>query len=429
MKKEYVGITPLIFFLIFYLLSSILAGDFARMPIISAFLFASIYAVIITRGYSLPDRVRIYGRGAGTTKVMFMIWIFCIAGAFAQCSASMGCIDDTVNLILSVLPARFIYASIFLAGCAISMATGSGVGSIVAVAPIAVGVAGAIGAPMPLMMAIVVCGAMFGDNLSIISDTTIIATSTQGCRPKDKFTTNLKIVLPAAVLTTLIYIRLGQGVAEVTVSNDYNIWNIIPYAAVLVMAISGVDVLITLVSGVVICGVMGMIMGAFDFFGWMQAITAGIESMGSLIIIVIMAAGLMALIRENGGLDFIVSACTKFVRGRMSAEICICLLSALLTVCTSNNTIAIMSVSSIVRELSEKFGVDPRKAACLMDTSTCVTLELLPYSTHLLTAASFAGLAAITMIPHVYYAFLLGICLILSVIFNFPRFTRPVEKV
>lgn len=420
-NKGLIGLSPLILFVLFYLTASLIAGDFTKVPVLVAFFFASIYAVAITRGLSLPDRVRVFGRGAGAPKVIFMLLILFIAGAFAKNAEDMGCIGETVNCILKVLPSRFVYLSIFVAGCFVSFATGSGLGSIVAVGPIAVGLAQACGSSLPFMCANVVCGAIFGDNLSFISDTTIIATTSQGCQPKDKFFTNLKIALPAAIITAVLYLFAGKNLQPVTVTESVNYIKIIPYLAVIIMSVLGMDVLILLLSGTALCGIMGMAMGEFDFYGWLASIEAGINGMGPLALIFIMASGLMALVQHNGGLDFLVSACTRFVRGRRSAEACISLLSALVCACTSNNTIAIMSVAPIAKDLSDRFGVDPRRAASLLDTSSCIMLEFLPYSTHLLAAAAFAGISASQLIPYVFYPFALLLFLIIMIVAGGPR--------
>ena len=415
-NKGLIGLSPLLFFVLFYLTASLIAGDFSKVPVVVAFFFATIYAVAITKGLSLPDRVRTFGRGAGTTKVIFMLSIFFIAGAFAKSAEAMGCIDETVNALLTILPSNLVYLSIFVAGCFISFATGSGLGSIVAVGPIAVGVAEACGTSMPLMCANVVCGAIFGDNLSFISDTTIIATTTQGCQPKDKFRMNLRIALPAAIVTAVVYLLLGRDMQPVAVPDSVHFIKIIPYLLVIILSVLGCDVLVLLLSGTAICGIMGMVMGDFDFYGWLSAIEAGINEMGPLAIIFLMASGLMALVKYNGGLDFLINVCQRFVHGRRSAEFCIALLSALVCACTSNNTIAIISVAQVSKELADKYGVDPRRAASLLDTSSCIMLELLPYSTHLLAAAAFAGISAAKLIPYVFYPFALLLFLILMIL-------------
>ena len=422
-KKGFIGITPLLFFLLFFIGASIICGDFSKVPIVTAFFFASIIAVALTKGLSLPDRVRIYGRGAGTTKMMFMIWIFFCAGAFAKSAEAMGCINETVNCILTLLPPNCIFASIFIAGCFISMATGSGIGSIVALGPIAVGVANATGANMSMMCALVVCGAIFGDNLSFISDTTIIATSTQGCQMRDKFLVNSWIAVPAALVTIGIYLFLGKDMESYEITETVDYIKILPYVLVIIMAVAGVDILVLLLIGTAICGIMGMAYGMFDFYGWLEAIKQGIFSMSELTVIVLMAAGLMALITHNGGMEYLISKCMRIIHGRRSAEFAIALLSAVTCLCTSNNTIAIITVAPAVKEISQKFGIDPRKAASLMDTASCISLELIPYSTHLLAAAALGSVASATLIPFVYYPFALLLFTIIAIVFNIPRLT------
>ena len=414
--KGLLAVSPLILFVVAYVGLSLAAGDFSRIPVSVVFLLASIYAIFITKGLSLPDRVRTYGRGAGTTKVMFMIWIFLLAGAFASTAGAMGCIDQTVGIILKLLPSNMIYISLFIAGCFISMATGSGMGSIVAIAPIALGIAQQTGSSVPFISALVVCSAMFGDNLSFISDTTIIATTTQGCQLKDKFRMNLRIVAMPFVAMLAIYIFAGRGMASPEIIGAVSWWKMLPYGVVLVLAICGVDVLITLLAGTVAAGVQGLVTGSFDFFEWIDALGSGLDGMAPLILIVLMASGLMALIQHNGGIDFIVGICTRFVRGRKSAEACIALLSGLMCAFTANNTIAIMSCATVVKDLAQRYGVDPRRAASLLDISSCIVQELIPYSTHLLGCAALTGITAAGMIPFMYYPFLLAAALVVSIL-------------
>ena len=415
-RKGLLAISPLILFVVAYIGLSLAAGDISRVPISVVFLLASIYAVGITPGLSLADRVRVYGRGAGATKVMFMIWIFLLAGAFASTASAMGCISQTVNIILKLLPSNMIYVSLFVAGCFISMATGSGMGSIAALAPIALGVAQQTGSSIPFISALVVCGAMFGDNLSFISDTTIIATTTQGCELKDKFRANLRIVALPFIAMLVIYVFSGRGMASPEITEAISWWKILPYLVVLALAICGVDVLITLLAGTVVAGVQGLVTGSFDLTGWINAIGGGLDGMSSLVLIVLMASGLMALIQHNGGIDYLVNVCTKFVRGRKSAEACIALLSGLMCAFTANNTIAIMSCSTVVKNLADRYGVDPRRAASLLDISSCIILEVIPYSAHLLCCAALTGISAAGMIPFMYYPFLLAAALVVSIL-------------
>ncbi|MDO5446656.1 MAG: Na+/H+ antiporter NhaC family protein [Prevotellaceae bacterium] len=420
-KKGLLGVSPLIFFLVFFFTASIIAGDFSKVSVLVSFFFSTVYAVAITKGLSLPDRVRIIGRGAGTTKMMFVAWILMCAGGFTTSASEMGCIDETVNGLLSILPPQYIFASLFVTGCFVSMATGSGMGSIVALGPIAVGIGEATGTNMSLICAIIVCGAMFGDNLSFISDTTVIATTTQGCELKDKFYVNIWIAIPAAIITIILYLLLGVGTEAVAVKTDINYVKVLPYLLVILMAMAGVDVLVLLLIGTLFCGAMGMAYGDFDFYGWIAAIEKGMYGMSSLIIIILLAAGLMALITHNGGLEYLSKQCTRIIRGRRSAEAAISLLSAVTCICTANNTIAIFTIAPAAKQISEQYGVDPRKAASLMDTSSCIIQELIPYSIHLLAAAAMGGVAVTTLIPYVYYPYALLFFMILSIIFNIPR--------
>ena len=426
-RKGLFSVSPILFFLVFLLAGSLIAGDFAKIQVSVAFLFSAIYAIAIAHGSSLSKRIGLFARGAGAPEVMFMISIFIVAGAFARTAQEMGCIEETVNIILKTLPSKYILVSIFLTGCIVSMATGSGIGSIIALSPIAVGVGEQIGGNMPLICATVVCGAMFGDNLSFISDTTIISTSTQGCQLKDKFWTNLWIAAPAAVTVTLVYLYLGRDFCIAPIEYDVQYIKVIPYLLVIILSMFGLNVLIVLLSGTLLCGIMGMAMGEFDFFGWLGAISNGINDTGSIVILVLLASGTMAMIKHIGGIEFLIKMCTRFVRSQRSAETCIAILTALVTLCTSNNTIAIITVSSVVKELSGRFGVDPRKAASIMDTSSCVALELIPYSTHILVAAAFAGIPAASVVPFVYYAAALGFFMVISIVFKIPRL-KPVDK-
>lgn len=417
-KKGLIGISPMIFFIVLYLGSALICGDFAKVPLVSAFFITSVYAIAVTGGMSLPNRVRVYGRGAGKTKVLFMIWLFIAAGIFASCAEAMGSVQATVDIILHFLPGKFLYIGLFTAGCVLSMATGSGIGSIVALMPIAIEMAKVSGGNYGLFSAIVVSSAMFGDNLSFISDTTVIATTSQGCQLKDKFKMNLRLVVIPALIVVLLYFRLGREIGEIPVPEHPEYWKILPYVTLLTMAICGVDVLITLLTGIALCAIEGFILGSFDYFEFMTAIGDGILDMGFLVMLILMASGLAAVIQHNGGMDWLVRVCTKFVTGRRSAEACIAVLTGLLTLCTSTNTIAIITVGDIVRELSKKYGVDPRKAASLMDTSSCIVLELIPYSSHILAAAAFTGIATTAIIPYMYYPMLLGIAVVISILFG-----------
>jgi len=417
-KKGLVGLIPLFFFLLLFIISAAITGSFDTLPTNFAFFLSAVLAIALTRDLTYEKRIREFAHGAGTGKVMYMVMIFLCAGVFAATAEAMGSVNETVNAILRFLPPRFLFLGLFLAACTISMATGSGIGSIVAVGPLAVGLIDNAGLNAQISCAAVVCGAMFGDNLSFISDTTVISTTTQGCELKDKFKANIKLSLPAFILSIIVYIILGQGLPDVLAKESVDILKIIPYALVLVLSICGVDVLVLLLSGSVLSLFIGLLTHSFDFFGWMNAASEGIAGMGNLALIILMASGMLAMVKYNGGIDCITNFCLKFVRGRKSAEACIAVLSFLMTICTSNNTIGIISMAPIAKKLSDDYGIEPRRSASLLDVSSCVGLEIIPYSTHLLAIAGLAGISAGSMIPHVYYAYFLGIALSLSIIFG-----------
>lgn len=417
-KKGLVGLVPLFFFLLLFIVSAAITGSFDSVPTNFAFFIAAVLSIALTKDLSYKERIREFAHGAGTGKVMYMVMIFLCAGVFASTAEAMGSVNETVNAILRILPSRFLFLGLYVAACTISMATGSGIGSIVAVGPLAVGLIESVGLNAPISCAAVICGAMFGDNLSFISDTTVIATTTQGCELKDKFRANLKLAVPAFLLSVLVYIWLGQELPDIMVKQPVHVMKILPYALVLILSVCGVDVLVLLLIGSVLCLILGLFTNSFDFFGWMGAASDGIAGMGNLALVILMASGMLAMIKYNGGIDCIVNFCLKFVHGRKTAEACIAVLSFLMTVCTANNTIAIISMAPIAKKLSDDYGVDPKRSASLLDTGSCVAQEVIPYSTHLLAIAGLAGISAGSMIPHVYYAYFLGVAVIISIIFS-----------
>ena len=407
-------------FIILYLVTSIIARDFYKVPITVAFMVSSIYAIAITKG-KLRRRVNVFSRGAGTPEMMLMIWIFVLAGAFANSAKVMGSIDATVNLTLSLLPSHMLLAGLFLAACFISLSIGTSVGTIVALTPIAAGVATQTGASVAMLTAVVVGGSFFGDNLSFISDTTIIATQTQGCQPSDKFKVNSFIVVPAALLILLVYIFMGQGIAAPTDIPEVNIWKVVPYLVVLLTAILGLNVMAVLTLGIALTGIIGLCMGAFDVYGWFQSMGSGIIGMGELIIITLMAGGLLETIKHNGGIDYIISRLTRRIHGKRGAELSIGALVSVVDICTANNTVAIITVGGIARKIGEKYGLDPRKCASLLDTFSCFTQGLIPYGAQMLMAAGLAQLNPIEILPYLYYPFAIGIAALLAIMLRYPK--------
>lgn len=417
----WLALSPLFVFLCLYLVSSIIANDFYRIPISAAFLLASIYGILICRGKSLEERVSVFSRGAGNRNVLLMIWIFVLAGAFAATAKQIGAIDATVNLALKILPGKLLYAGLFLASCFISMSIGTSVGTIVALVPVAAGIAQEIGAGEAMITAIIVGGAFFGDNLSFISDTTIAATRTQECSMSDKFKVNFRIVGPAAVVVTLLYIFLGKSVSVVPEAGAVELALLIPYILVIILAITGVDVSAVLAIGIAVNAVIGFAQGSLDWSGWLEGIGSGISGMGDLIIVTMLAGGMLEVIRENGGLDFIVKGMTRHIRGKRGAELSIAGLVSLANLCTANNTIAIITTGEIARDITRRFGLDPRKSASILDTFSCLIQGLIPYGAQLLMAAGLAGISSISIIGYLYYPFVMGVFALSAILLRLPR--------
>ena len=421
MKKVIIALSPLAVFVILYFVTSIIARDFYKVPITVAFMAASMYAVLISGNIPLRERIDIYSRGAAKGQMMLMIWIFILAGAFAHTAKVMGAIDATVNLALTLLPGNMLLAGLFLAACFVSVSVGTSVGTIVALTPIAAGVAQQTGTSIPLMTAVVVGGSFFGDNLSFISDTTIAATSTQGCKLSDKFRVNSFIVIPAAVLILGIYLYMGQGITSPHSVGDVSVFKVIPYLIVLITAIMGMNVMAVLSLGIILTGVIGVLDGSFDIYGWFGAMGDGIIGMGELIIITMMAGGLLEIIKHNGGIDFIIQRLTRHVSTKRGAEMTVAGLVSFVNLCTANNTVAIITVGGIAKQIADRFGVDNRKCASILDTFSCAMQGLIPYGAQILMAAGLAQLNPISILPYLYYPLAIGIAAILSILLRYPK--------
>jgi Na+/H+ antiporter NhaC len=408
-------------FVLFYLVTSIIAGDFYKIPITVAFLVSSCYAIIISGGKPLMQRINTYSRGAATEQMMLMIWIFILAGAFAYSAKMMGSIDATVNLTLSLLSPQMLLAGMFLAACFISLSIGTSVGTIAALVPIAAGVANETGTNVAMMTAIIVGGSFFGDNLSFISDTTIMATQTQGCRLSDKFRVNSFIVAPAALAILIVYLIMGQGVSAPAHVASVEWVKVIPYLTVLISAIIGMNVMGVLMMGLLLTGIIGILTGAFDIYGWFGAMGEGILSMGELIIVTMMAGGMLELIREQGGIDFLIRLLTRRVNNKRGAELSIAVLVTLVDICTANNTVAILTVGGISKQIGDRYGVDNKKCASILDTFSCMVQGVIPYGAQLLIAAGLASLNPVSILPYLYYPLALGIVALLSILFRYPK--------
>lgn len=414
------ALLPLGVFLIIYLAVSILTGDFYKMPITVAFVIASLVSIVMSKGGKLTQRVEQFCRGAGNTNIMMMILIFILAGSFAQTAKAMGAVDATVNLAMALLPENLLTAGIFVAACFISISVGTSVGTIVALAPVAVGIAGKADLPAALMLGVVVSGAMFGDNLSFISDTTIVATRTQGCKMSDKFKVNIRIVLPLAVLTALIYIFMGRGAGSAYIPEEIVWIKVIPYLVVLITAISGVNVMIVLFIGILLSGIVGMWVGGFDIWGWTGSMGEGILNMGELIIVSLLAGGMLEMIRFNGGIDWIILKLTNRIHSSRGAEGSIAALVGFANLCTANNTIALIMSGPIAKDIADRFQVDPRKSASILDIFSCFVQGIIPYGAQLLMAAGLGMVSPIEIMRYLYYPYLLGLGGILAIWFRFP---------
>lgn len=414
-KQGLLSLSPLLVFLLFYLILSIVASDFYSVPITVAFLFACLYSMIILRGMPIHERFNLLDKGAGDPSLIQMVWIFILAGAFASSASKMGAVDAAVNLTMYCMPSSLILAGLFLASCFISISIGTSVGTIAALTPIAAGISEQTGFSLPMIVAIVVGGSYFGDNLSFISDTTIAATRTQGCKMGDKFRMNIRIAVPAAIIAMLIYTIIGIKEVEISTSPDTDIVSVLPYLFVLISAMVGMNVMLVLSVGIVFTGIIGMIQESFDLTGWMNAMSEGMLGMGELIIVTLMAAGLIHVIRKKGGIQYLLERITSRINGRMGAEFSIATLVTLTNFCTANNTIAILTVGPIAKDISAHYGVDPRRSASILDSFASFAQGLIPYGAQMLIACGLSTLNPLEVIPYLYYPFILGGVAILNI--------------
>jgi len=425
-RRGWLALMPLLFLAILMSGFGLLMGDFSKVPMTIVFLLTSIVALATLRGYPIAERIRTFSRGAGQSDLLLMVWIFILAGAFATSAQDMGAVAATVDLTIRYLPADVLLAGLFLASCIVSLCIGTSVGTIVALVPMAAEMAVRTGTATPLMVAAVVGGSFFGDNLSFISDTTVAATRTQGCKMSDKFKTNLHIVWPAAVLCFIIYMVMGlTGVSRpYEVASSFGLtelFRILPYAVVLIAAVLGVNVVIALSLGCMLTGIVGITLGSYDFNGYLLAMAKGVTGMGDLILISMMAGGLLAVVRRGGGVTWLVRGLTRHVHTRRGAELCISALVSLTNCCTANNTVAIISVGAITKDISERYGVDKRRAASLLDVFSCVVQGLIPYGAQLLMAAGLAAISPMNIIPCLYYPMLIGVAALISIALSRKR--------
>ena len=430
-NKGLLALSPLFLLIVLIVAFTVYSVDSSHqdtsLSLTVAFMISSIYAVAISGGMPVKKRVDTYSKGAGANNLMLMLWIYVLAGSFAASAKAMGAVDATVNLALSILPASMILPGLFLAACFISVSIGTSVGTVVALVPIAAGLAHSMDANVGMMTAIIVGGAYFGDNLSFISDTTVVATQTQNCKMSDKFKVNSMIVVPAAVLVLIAYSVMGIGLQAPTHINEVEYMKVLPYLIVLITAIAGMNVMAVLTLGTLLCGAIGIgshLMGAsgsYDLFGWFSAMGNGIIGMGELIIIAMMAGGMLEIIRENGGIDFIINKITAHVNSKRGAELSIAALVSMVNICTANNTVAILTVGNISKKIGDRFGVDNRKAASILDTFSCMVQGLIPYGVQMLLAAGLANLSPMDILPYLYYPLAIGVAALLAILLRYPK--------
>ena len=410
-KGNAAALLPIGVFLLIFLGAGIAFGDFYAMPAVVAFLIALFVAFMQNRQQKFADKIKVIAKGVGEENIITMSLIFLCAGGFSGAVTAAGGVESTVNLGLSLIPTHFAVAGLFVIGCFISVSMGTSMGTIAALAPIAVGISEKTGFELSVCIASVVCGAMFGDNLSMISDTTIAAVKTQGCDMKDIFKANFLLVLPAAVLSILIFWIMTRNVSY-SLEGDlkYNLWEVFPYLIVLAGALAGINVFLVLISGIVISLIVGVAAGNIAVTEMFKVVGDGVTSMYDITVISILVACIVSLVKEAGGIQFILDLIKSRIRGKKGAELGIALLALFVDICTANNTVAIVMTGPIAREISEEYGVDPKRSASLLDMFTSVGQGMIPYGAQLLSAATLTGLTPVDILPNLYYPVLMGIC-------------------
>jgi Na+/H+ antiporter NhaC len=410
-----IALSPIFIFISLYLVVSLISGDFYLMPLSVALLTASVWAVAVARGESLTHRIETFSRAAAEPNIIYMIWIFILAGAFAALAKGIGAIDATVALTMKFIDPRFVIPGMFVAACLISMSIGTSVGTVVALVPLAAGLGNETGEGTAMITAAVLGGAFFGDNLSFISDTTIAATRSLGIKPNEKFKANFRIVLPAAIISLIIYSIVSPDMASQINTADTNFWLVVPYLLVIILALTGLNVTVVLTIGIITALIIAVIDGN-NIFTLAQHMGDGVDSMGNLIIITLLASGMLGMVKAMGGIDAIIHMMTRTINGSRGAQALIATLVGLVDICTANNTVAILTVGSMSKDISTRFGIDPRKTASILDTASCIIQCLIPYGAQSLLATKLAHLSPADVWPYLYYPWILTATLIISII-------------
>ena len=418
-KGRAIALLPIGVFLVIFIGAGVLFHDFYTMPAIVGFLIALIVAFLQNKRLRFADKLTIVSKGIGEENIVTMCLIFLAAGAFSGTIQAAGGVESTGNLGLSIMPSSIAVVGLFIIGCFISVSMGTSVGTITAMTPIGVGIAEKTGIAMPICVGAVVCGAMFGDNLSMISDTTIAAVRTQGCEMKDKFKENFLIVLPAAIITAVLFFFMARGNAgDIQGNLEYDIIKVIPYLVVLIGALIGINVFVILIAGTVLAAIVGVGTGAFAIGELFQKMGAGVTSMYDITVISIIVAAIVALVKEYGGIEFILKLIKKNINGPKGGEFGISVLALLVDCCTANNTVAIVMAGPIAKEISDEFGVSAKRSASLLDIFASVGQGMIPYGAQLLTAASLSALSPVQIMPYLFYPMLMGVSAVLFILFR-----------
>ncbi|MGE7989076.1 Na+/H+ antiporter NhaC family protein [Lysinibacillus fusiformis] len=422
MKKENPwALIPFVVFMILFIGSGVIMGDFYAFPVIVAISISGAVALAMNRKESFSRKVDIFCQGAGNLNVMLMVIIFLLAGAFSEVAKGMGAVDSTVNFALSIIPQNLLVVGLFIIACFISLSMGTSVGTIVALAPIGVGISDLTELSIALVMAAVVGGSMFGDNLSFISDTTITAVRSQGAQMKDKFKVNFWIVLPAAIITSIILGFMTSGGTAQVEHLSYNWIKIIPYVLVIILALSGMNVFLVLALGIVLAGAVGIADGSYHIMSLIQKIGEGMEGMYEIAFLAILIAGMVEVIKFNGGIDFLLRLVTRRIKSQKGAEFGIAGLVGLTNLSTANNTIAILIAGPLAKNIADQYEIEPRKSASILDIFSCTVQGLLPYGAQFLVAASVAKISPVSILPYSFYPILIGICGMIAILIGYPK--------
>lgn len=424
-KGNIIALFPLLVFVLLFVGSGAVTGDFSYMPLNIAIVIASAVALLMNRKEKLTAKIEVFAKGAGHPNIMLLVMIFILAGAFAQTAEAMGAVEATVNMGLSFIPSSLLMVGLFIVGCFISISMGTSMGTVAALAPIGIGIAEQTGLPMALAMATVIGGAMFGDNLSMISDTTIAAVRTQQTKMSDKFKVNFFIILPGVLATIIIIYFLSAGTSIDTLGDySYDLVKVLPYIAVLVTALIGVDVLIVLFGGTILAGMIGLADGSFTFTEFIQAVSQGIISMEDLAIVAILIGGMIGIIQHNGGIQWLLNFVTSKIKSKKGAEFGIAGLVSVTDLATANNTISIIVTGPLAKDIADEYDIDPRKSASLLDIFASCFQGLVPYGGQILVASGLAAISPLSILPYSIYPVMLGICGIIAILTGFPRFKK-----